>query len=274
MISAAGARHHAEGGSRAVTEGEPPSTGVVLAVILVGYLLILIDVSILMAALPTHPAPTSASRHRPVVGAERLHADLRRAAAARRARRRPARPPAHVHARHRPVHRRVAGRRRWRSRRRWMIGARAVQGIGAALLAPSTLALLSTSFPEGPSATRARWPPTARWPGSAPPSADHRRRADRARCPGATGSSSTSPSASPPSSPRRASWTRPSATPAASTSPARSAATLGVERAGVRDRALRRRRLGRPPSTIAALAAGARCSSLFVVSQRAGGRSR
>ena len=47
-----------------------------------------------------------------------------------------------------------------------MIAARAVQGIGAATLAPSTLALLSTSFPEGPRSARARWPPTARWPGS------------------------------------------------------------------------------------------------------------
>ncbi|MFL5862565.1 MAG: MFS transporter [Solirubrobacteraceae bacterium] len=37
----------------------------------------------------------------------------------------------------------------------WMIGARAVQGIGAAILAPSTLALLSTSFPEGPQRARA-----------------------------------------------------------------------------------------------------------------------
>ncbi|MBV8998127.1 MAG: MFS transporter [Solirubrobacterales bacterium] len=37
----------------------------------------------------------------------------------------------------------------------WMIAARAMQGVGAALLAPSTLALLSTSFPEGPQRTRA-----------------------------------------------------------------------------------------------------------------------
>src|SRR5881398_3674559 len=37
----------------------------------------------------------------------------------------------------------------------WMIAARAVQGIGAAILAPSTLALLSTSFPEGPQRARA-----------------------------------------------------------------------------------------------------------------------
>ena len=34
----------------------------------------------------------------------------------------------------------------------WLVAARAVQGIGAALAAPSALALLMTSFPEGPAA--------------------------------------------------------------------------------------------------------------------------
>ena len=37
----------------------------------------------------------------------------------------------------------------------WILIARAVQGVSAALLAPSTLALLSTNFPEGPERTRA-----------------------------------------------------------------------------------------------------------------------
>lgn len=37
----------------------------------------------------------------------------------------------------------------------WLLGARAVQGIGSAILAPSTLALLSTNFAEGPERTRA-----------------------------------------------------------------------------------------------------------------------
>ncbi len=37
----------------------------------------------------------------------------------------------------------------------WLIIARAVQGIGAAILAPSTLALLTVSFPEGRERTRA-----------------------------------------------------------------------------------------------------------------------
>ena len=37
----------------------------------------------------------------------------------------------------------------------WLIAARAVQGAGAAILAPSTLALLQTTFDEGPERTRA-----------------------------------------------------------------------------------------------------------------------
>ncbi|MFE6971518.1 MFS transporter [Isoptericola sp. NPDC057653] len=37
----------------------------------------------------------------------------------------------------------------------WLVGARALQGVGAAVLAPSTLALLTASFPEGPERTRA-----------------------------------------------------------------------------------------------------------------------
>lgn len=37
----------------------------------------------------------------------------------------------------------------------WLVGARAVQGLGAAILAPSTLSLLSTAFAEGPERNRA-----------------------------------------------------------------------------------------------------------------------
>jgi MFS family permease len=37
----------------------------------------------------------------------------------------------------------------------WLIAARAIQGVGAAILAPTTLALLQTTFSEGPERTRA-----------------------------------------------------------------------------------------------------------------------
>src|ERR1700742_3801223 len=37
----------------------------------------------------------------------------------------------------------------------WLLAARAIQGVGAAIAAPSTLALLTVSFPEGSERTRA-----------------------------------------------------------------------------------------------------------------------
>jgi MFS family permease len=37
----------------------------------------------------------------------------------------------------------------------WLIAARALQGVGAAVLAPSTLSMLQTSFADGPQRTRA-----------------------------------------------------------------------------------------------------------------------
>src|SRR5438445_5163747 len=128
--------------------------GLVLAVIMAGYLLVLIDVSILMVALPRiHQdlgfSPTSLSwaqnaytltfggllllgaRAGDLLGRRRTFiAGIALFAMASLA----------VGAAQSPL---------------WMISARAVQGGGAALLAPSTLALLSTSFPEGPRRTSA-----------------------------------------------------------------------------------------------------------------------
>jgi MFS family permease len=52
----------------------------------------------------------------------------------------------------------------------WLVVARAVQGVGAAVLAPSTLALLTTTFPAGAPSGRARSATTARSPGSGPAS--------------------------------------------------------------------------------------------------------
>ena len=37
----------------------------------------------------------------------------------------------------------------------WLLGARAIQGVGAAIAAPSTLAMLTVAFPEGPERNRA-----------------------------------------------------------------------------------------------------------------------
>src|SRR4051794_32840825 len=132
----------------------PEHRGVVLAIILAGYLLILIDVSILMSALPRIHADLGFSdtglswaqnaytltfggllllgaragdllgRRRTFIAGITLFTVASLAVGL-------AQSPA------------------------GMIAARAVQGVGAATLAPSTLALLSTSFPEGPQRTRA-----------------------------------------------------------------------------------------------------------------------
>src|SRR3954470_13939008 len=128
--------------------------GVVLALILVGYLLILIDVSILMAALPTihrdldfSPASLSWAQNAYTLSFGGLLLVGARAGD-------------------------LLGRRRsfvlgiglftaaslfvgLAQSPAWMVAARAVQGVGAATLAPSTLALLSASFPEGTERTRA-----------------------------------------------------------------------------------------------------------------------
>ena len=134
--------------------GRRHGRGVVLAIILAGYLLVLIDVSILMAALPSIRADlgfsdTSLSwaqnaytltfggllllgaRAGDLLGRRRtfmLGVGVFTAASLA------------VGLAQSPT---------------WMIAARAVQGIGAAMLAPSTLALLSTSFPEGEQRSRA-----------------------------------------------------------------------------------------------------------------------
>jgi EmrB/QacA subfamily drug resistance transporter len=128
--------------------------GLVMAIILVGYLLILLDVSILMVALP------------------RIHRDLGFSATglswAQNAYTLVFGGLLLLGARAGDL----LGRRRMfiagiglfaiasaavglAQSPTWMIAARAVQGIGAAMLAPSTLALLSTNFPEGPQRNKA-----------------------------------------------------------------------------------------------------------------------
>src|SRR3954470_2085412 len=136
-----------------VTEWRAPR-GAVLGIILTGYLLVLLDVSILMAALPTiHRdlgfSPTSLSWAQNAYTLAFGGLLLLGARAGD-----------------------LAGRRRMftvgigvfaaaslavglAQSPAWMVAARAVQGVGAAILAPSTLALLSTSFPEGTQRTRA-----------------------------------------------------------------------------------------------------------------------
>src|SRR5881398_3645088 len=128
--------------------------GLVLAVILAGYLLVLIDVSILMVALPRihHDLGFSATSLSWAQNAYTLTFGGLLLLGARAGD--------------------LLGRRRTfvlgigvftaaslavglAQSPGWMISARAVQGVGAATLAPSTLALLSTHFVDGTQRNRA-----------------------------------------------------------------------------------------------------------------------
>ena len=110
--------------------------------------MVVLDVSIVNVALPRSRARSTSPHDEPAVGRQRLHADLRRPAAAGRPHGRPARAPAHVHDRPGAVLARLAGRRA-SPRRTPLIAARALQGLGAAMISPAALAILTTTFREG-----------------------------------------------------------------------------------------------------------------------------
>ena len=82
-----------------------------LAVIAACQLMVVLDATIVNIALPHIQQALGFSTTEPVLGGQRLHAHLRRAAAARRPGRRHPRPPPGVHLRHPAVHPRLAARR-------------------------------------------------------------------------------------------------------------------------------------------------------------------
>ena len=117
--------------------------------------MVILDVSVVNVALPSIRDGPRLLGRRPAVGGQRLHADLRGLPAARRPRGRPARPPARLRGRAAAVR----GSPRWpaacRPARAMLIVARAVQGLGGAVVAPATLAIITTTFAEGYERNRA-----------------------------------------------------------------------------------------------------------------------
>ena len=95
---------------------------------------------------PPRPALLGAE---PAVGAQRLPAHLRRLHAARRPGRRPARPPADAGRRDH----RCSGSPRSRpgspAAKGMLIGARLAQGVGAAMMSPAALSILTTTLQRG-----------------------------------------------------------------------------------------------------------------------------
>ena len=145
---------------------------IALAVILTVQSMLVLDVTVVNIALPQMQETLHFSQQS-LVDSQRLSADLWSAcaAAARWPHGRPLWPQAPLHRRRRAMAISLSGDRTWPRCLRWrlhvsrtgrgtadpraLVAARALQGIGAALAAPSALALLMTSFPEGPQRNRA-----------------------------------------------------------------------------------------------------------------------
>ena len=123
-----------------------PRTRWTLAIVSLALFMVVLDNLIVTVALPS--IRRGPRRHAPAarVDRERLHARLRGHPDPRRRDRRPLRPQADVPRRARPLHR-LLRRRGPRAGRPELVAARALQGIGGAIVAPLTLTLLAEAFP-------------------------------------------------------------------------------------------------------------------------------
>ena len=194
--------------------------------LVIGFFMILVDTTIVSVANPAIKAALDPTRPTSTTscGSPRLPARLRRSAADHRPPRRPLRPEEHLPHRPRGLHPRLA-RLRPSSSLEMLIAARAVQGLGAALMTPQTMAVITRTFP--PSAAVRPWGCGARPPVSRPSSARCSAACSSTASAGSGSSSSTSPSGSSASCSRGSSCrgsrrTRTSSTSSASSS-ARSA---------------------------------------------------
>ena len=124
-----------------------------LALVVTAQFMVILDVTIVNVALPSIQ-PISASPGKPAVGDQRLRDHLRRHPAAGRPARRPARSPEALR-----VGLTLFSLSSLLSGFAWsegsLIGFRAAQGLGAALLVPAALSLLMSTFAEGPERNRA-----------------------------------------------------------------------------------------------------------------------
>ena len=122
---------------------------IVLALIVAAQFMVVLDIAIVNVALPSIKTRPALLPGQPAVGDHRLLDPLRRRADARRPARRPARPPAAVHrsaSRCSPSSSLLDGLA-WSEGS--LIAFRSLQGLGAALLSPAALSILTTTFAEG-----------------------------------------------------------------------------------------------------------------------------
>ena len=139
---------------------EPPASGetnrwLVLVIVCLAQFMVMLDATVVNVALPSIQADLGFSRREPAVGDQQLHARLRRLPAARRARRRPVRAAQAVPLGRRDLLVRVAAQRARHVATRGSSRARALQGLGGALVSPAALSIITTTFAEGEDRTKA-----------------------------------------------------------------------------------------------------------------------
>ena len=118
-----------------------------LLVLLVAQLMVILDITAVNIALPEPRRATSSSAARTISWTITSYSlDLRKPAPLRRPRRRPARTPPAVPDRPRRLHRVVARLGARRARADALFAARAGQGLGAAMLSPAALSIITTAF--------------------------------------------------------------------------------------------------------------------------------
>ena len=122
-----------------------PSPGWTFAITSVALFMVALDNLVVTTALPVHPRDLDAVARGARVDRQRLHADVRRAAAHRRGARRPLRPPPDVRLGLAHLHRSPRRPRRSPRRSTRSIAARAIQGLGGAIVMPLTLTILSAA---------------------------------------------------------------------------------------------------------------------------------
>ena len=119
-----------------------------LIVLCLGDLMIVLDTTIVNVALPSIRDGSRLLADLARLGRERLPAHVRRLPAARRPARRPLRPAAAVPDRDRALHAAPRSPAAWRTRRACSSAARAVQGVGGAVVSAVALSLIMTLFTE------------------------------------------------------------------------------------------------------------------------------
>ena len=122
-----------------------PSSLVALALLGAAQFMLIIDVTVVNVALPSIGQDLARSRCDDM-GSDRLHPPLRQPPPARWTARRHVRPATDLPRRHRPVHGGLGGVRSGASDGNILIISRALQGIGAALMSPAALSMVTTIF--------------------------------------------------------------------------------------------------------------------------------